>query len=173
MKSHYAFIINSAPGVGKSTILKNIHSRLPDGFAMIDGDDVGRVVPYQKSLSWLNVIQDNIADCCNNFSQYDYENCIVSFVFPTHERLNRLSGMLSDRGFRIKHIILDCSDDEITKRIMVRNTSKIINAEQAKNINRQIKNLSADYRIDTTETAADRVSDLVFDYILEVASENH
>ena len=66
MDKSIAYIINSAPGIGKSTLMKNLHARLPDGFALIDGDDVGKITPYQNNINWLNVIQDNITDCCFN-----------------------------------------------------------------------------------------------------------
>ena len=61
------FIINSAPGIGKSTLLSKLHISLPNDFAILDGDDVGRVTPYTNSIEWLNLIQDNMISCCNNF----------------------------------------------------------------------------------------------------------
>lgn len=83
MNNGYLYIINSAPGIGKSTLLQNLHMGLPEGFAILDGDEVGRV----------------------------------------------------------------------------------INVEQAKTLSRQMKNLSADYRIDTTEIMPDQVLTLVLECI--------
>ncbi len=165
MINNYAYIINSAPGVGKSTLLKNLHLRLPDGFAIIDGDDVGRVIPYQNNINWLNLIQDNIADCCSNYRSYGFGNCIISFVFPGEERLRRITELLNARGFEVIHILIDCEEDEMVRRITERNTSKMISVEKAKLLNQKMKILSADFRVDTTNTSADKVAELVTRYI--------
>ena len=171
MKNNYVYIINSTSGVGKSTLLKNLHTQLPDSFAIIDGDDVGRVVPYNNNINWLNLIQDNISDCCSNYKKYGYNNCIVSFVLPVKERLERLSNMLKRNDFCTKHIILECSEDEIERRLKERNTSKILNIEQAKNISREIKNLSADFRVDNPNIMPDEIAELILNYIMEINNE--
>ncbi|MCL2299258.1 MAG: ATP-binding protein [Firmicutes bacterium] len=166
MANSIVYIINSAPGVGKSTLLKKLHDRLPNGFAVIDGDDVGRITPYQNNANWLNAMQDNLVDCCSNFRNYGFSRCVVAFVFPNAERLSRLTDMLAGRGFHTSHILLICSEDEIERRLTQRNTSKIINVNQAKALNRQIQSLNADIRADTTEITADEVADLVNHYIM-------
>ena len=161
----YLYIINSAPGIGKSTLLQNLHMGLPEGFAILDGDDVGRVIPYQNNLTWLNLIQDNITDCCMNFRKSGFNRCVIGFVFPSEERLEHLRDLLASKGFHVTHILLECSEYEIERRITQRNTSRVINVEQAKTLSRQMKNLSADYRIDTTEIMPDQVLTLVLEYI--------
>lgn len=167
MEKGLAYIINSSPGVGKSTLLKNLHLRLPDGFSIIDGDDVGRIVPYMNDINWLNLIQDNIADCCLNYKKYGFKNCIIGFVFPSNERINRITNLLSDRGFQVKHIIIECDENEIERRIIQRNTSRIISVENAKILSRNMKTLSADFKVDTTSIDANRVADIIIDYIRE------
>ncbi len=64
-------IINSAPGVGKTTMLKLLETKLPKGFALMDGDDVGRIVPLNLSIEWLNLIQDNFVSCAKNFRELE------------------------------------------------------------------------------------------------------
>ncbi len=118
MNNGYLYIINSAPGIGKSTLLQNLHMGLPEGFASLDGDDVGRVIPYQNNLTWLNLIQDNIADCCINFRKSGFNRCVISFVFPSEERLEHLRDLLTGKGFHVTHMLLECSEDEIERRIM-------------------------------------------------------
>lgn len=167
MKDGLVYIINSAPGVGKSTLLNNLHFRLSNGFAIIDGDDVGRIMPYQSDINWLNLIQDNIADCCFNYKKYGFVNCIISFVFPTEERLERITNLLSARGFEVKHIIIACDDNEMERRITQRNTSRIINVEKAKKLNQQMKILFADFKVDTTYIEADSVAGIIINYIKE------
>ncbi|MCL2320946.1 MAG: hypothetical protein FWC47_02440 [Oscillospiraceae bacterium] len=48
MDKSIVYIVNSAPGVGKTTLMKKLHTKLPDGFALIDGDDVGKITPYEN-----------------------------------------------------------------------------------------------------------------------------
>jgi hypothetical protein len=169
MNTAIAYIINSAPGVGKSTLLKNLHLRLPDGFAIIDGDDVGRVLPYQNDINWLNLIQDNIAACCSNYISYGFPNCIISFVFPVEERLKRITELLHARGFEVIHILIDCEEEEMVRRITDRNTSRMISLEKARQLNRQMKALSADFRVDTTKINPDQVAVMVIDYINNIS----
>ena len=156
------YIINSAPGVGKSTLLKSLHSMLPDGFAILDGDDLGRVTPYRNDTNWLNAIQDNLVGCCVNFRSYGYTRCIAGFVFPAEERLNRITGMLIGEGFKVMHILLDCGEAEIERRITQRNTSRIINVQQAQALSHQMKQLAADCRIDTTDISSQEVANAVY-----------
>jgi len=165
MKKNIAYIINSAPGIGKSTLIKNLHTGLPNGFALLDGDDVGRIIPYEASTKWLNVIQDNLADCCANFKRYGFDNCVISFVFPVEERLERMKSLLAAKGFETAHVILECDENEMCRRIIQRNTSKLIKTEKAKELNNELKNLDADFRIDTTYINADEVANRVIEYI--------
>lgn len=169
MDKSIAYIINSAPGIGKSTLIKNLHTRLPDGFALIDGDDVGRTNPYENNINWLNVIQDNIVDCCSNFKKYGFSNCIISFVFSAEERLERIKNLLAIRGFKVVHIVLECDENEMCRRIMQRNTSKLINTEQAKKLNQALKFISADLKVNTTLIEADEVADIVINFIAEAS----
>lgn len=171
MKDGVAYIINSAPGVGKSTLLKNLHLRLPNGFSIIDGDDVGRVNPYENNINWLNLIQDNIVACCSNYKSYGFGNCMISFVFPDEERLKRITELLNSRGFEVVQILIDCEENEMVRRITERNTSKMISVEKAKQLNQKMKSLSADFRIDNTNISADKVADLMIEYISSTLKE--
>jgi len=167
MNDERAYIINAAPGAGKSTLLKNLHKILPDGFALLDGDDVGRVTPFQKNIDWLNVVQDNLASCCANFRRYGFTNCVIGFVFPDESRLERMKNLLRANGFKaVCHSILDCGDGELRERISRRNTSKMINIERAVELNGELKHLVADFRIDTTDLTADDVAKKAAAYLL-------
>lgn len=57
-------------GVGKTTLLRILEKKLLNGYALIDGDDVGRTIPLSISIDWLNLIQDNIIACAKNFKDY-------------------------------------------------------------------------------------------------------
>ena len=48
MDKSIAYIINSAPEVGKTTLLNNLHAILPDVFALLDGYNLGKTTPYEN-----------------------------------------------------------------------------------------------------------------------------
>lgn len=164
------FIINSAPGVGKSTLLRELQHQLPDGFALLDGDDVGRTVPLENNLEWLNLIQDNLASCCVNFRKYGKTHMVLSFVLPSEERVGRLSGLLEKEGFQVCHITLFCQEHEVERRITERNTSKLIKVSRAVELNQSIGELESDFRLDTTTLGINEVSDRALTFIQEKIS---
>lgn len=160
------FIINSAPGIGKSTLLSKLHALLPDNFAILDGDDIGRVTPYTNSIEWLNLIQDNMVVCCNNFRTYGKSNMILSFVFPSEERINRLKDRLNDFNFSSCHIKLTCDNEVQKERLMTRNSQKMISIEKAILINKQMHLMNSDFTVDTTLATPQEIAGIVIRYIV-------
>lgn len=145
-----AIILNASSGVGKTTLLKQLEKNLPEGFAVIDGDDVGRIVPLKLNLEWLDLIQDNIISCANNFQLYGTQVLVISFVFPSEKRLERLNGKLAKLGISTKMVCMYCKDEILEERMITRNTSRIVHVERALKCNEEIKKLTTDYLIDTS-----------------------
>ena len=160
-------VINSAPGVGKTTLLKLLEDKLSNGYAVIDGDEVGRTIPKINSTDWLNLIQDNIVACAKNYKEYNTKALLVSFVFPTPERLQRLSNLLKDVG-RVYHLTLICDAGELEKRIRIRNTQKLISIPRAIELNADIERLASYYAVDTTKKTTEEIADIVCDKIIEI-----
>ncbi|MCK5129651.1 MAG: hypothetical protein KAQ68_07355 [Clostridiales bacterium] len=160
-------ILNSAPGVGKSTLLKYMERNLPSSFALIDGDDVGRIVPLELSKDWLNLIQDNIVSCAINYMDFGIKYLIVAFVFPSKERVDRFINLLKNESIGVLCTCsLICNDTQLSWRIRDRNTSRIVNIERALEYNEAIKQLEADVTIDTTERTPQEVGELACDAII-------
>lgn len=162
------FIINSAPGVGKTSLMNNLQSRLKKGYAFLDGDDLGRVIPHVLNTGWLNLIQDNIVSCIDNFDGYKIKNCIVSFVFPTKERLERLYGLLRKRNHEIYHIILFCEKNRLIERIKRRNSQKIIEIRDSPEYDSMIRELNCDYKFDTSDMNVHDLCDEVYRVISDI-----
>lgn len=158
------FLLNSAPGVGKTTLLKSLRTHL-SGFAFIDGDNIGDVAPLENTDQWLNAIQDNICSCCLNFRRYGWAHIIASFVFPSAERIERLRRMLETESFDVRIISLICSAGEIERRIRKRNTSRLISADRAVELNGMIDRLDSDCKVNTTYLDDREVADMVLGYI--------
>jgi chloramphenicol 3-O-phosphotransferase len=145
------FILNSAPGVGKTSLINKLNTTIKEDFAFFDGDDVGRIVPYQLNKKWLNLIQDNLVCCAANCTKYNINNIVISFVFPTTERVERIKNKLIDHGFDVIHIALTCEKEELLRRLRERNNQKIVDIESGVKYNEMIKDLDADFLIDTTK----------------------
>ncbi|HMA60936.1 MAG TPA: AAA family ATPase [Halanaerobiales bacterium] len=160
-------IINGAPGVGKSSLLNLLQDNLKSRYALIDGDDLARTVPLENNTEWLNLMQDNIAACSENFIKYGIKNIIISFVFPTQERLNRFKKLLKREQDNFLYIVLKCEDDELRKRIKIRDKQRLLNIEDALNCNHKINRLENDYVVETT----DKSPELVLSEILKILSE--
>lgn len=163
-----AIIINAAPGVGKSTLLKLLENNLPQGYAVVDGDDVGRTIPLVKTVDWLNLMQDNIVSCAKNYKRYNIKTLIISFVFPTKERLQRLSDLLKDEECFVYHITLTCDSNQLKKRIEIRNTQKLISISNALEMNNKIKELKSYYSLDTTNKFPEEVANLICEKIMKI-----
>ena len=167
-----AVIINSAPGVGKSTLLKELEKILSNGYAILDGDDLGRTIPLVNSVEWLNLMQDNIASCAKNYSEYNIKTLIISFVFPTFKRLQRLTDLLNKAGCSVTHLRLICEDEELKMRIKKRNTQRAVKIGRAIELNRNITELTSDYMIDTTEKTPEEVAQIVKEILEKQKGEN-
>jgi hypothetical protein len=95
-------------------------------------------------------MQENIACCVSNFFKYDYKNVLISFVFPTDERIKRLKNLIEGKGSKVSHVKLLCSKKILKGRLVNRNTQKIISIKRALEINEMIENLESDYSIETS-----------------------
>jgi len=89
-------IINGPPGVGKTTLLHNILQQLPPDSAILDGDDVARLHPFDGSLGWVNLVHANVLACAVNMRQAGVKHLLIGFVFPgewAYQHLNALFGV--------------------------------------------------------------------------------
>ena len=165
-------IINAAPGIGKTSLLKRIEKSDLQDSAVIDGDDLGRIIPLQGTDRWLNLIQDNLASCAANYQEYGLRLLFISFVLPSQERVSHLMKKLMDAGIsNVFHITLICDDAEIESRIVARNTSRLITVGRAKELNAEIKLLESDYRMDTSHKDADEVFRKLSNIFSEIMSQ--
>ena len=162
------FILNSAPGVGETSLINKLNTTIKEDFAFFDGDDVGRIVPYQLNKKWLNLIQDNLVCCAANCTKYNINNIVISFVFPTTERVERIKNKLIDHGFDVIHIALTCEKEELLRRLRERNNQKIVDIESGVKYNEMIKDLDADFLINTTKLSKKKVANELLKIINDI-----
>jgi len=160
-------VITGAPGVGKTTVLPAICERLPQKNGFIDGDSVGRTKPLDIELERLNLIQDNIYACAQNFQKWGAEWFVAGFVLPTQEKIQRLTDALKKLDCRVHIIGLVADKETLSKRNKEKNESygrdpgSILGAIE---LDEMIKEIKGIHIIDTTALSLIQVADKVVDY---------
>lgn len=160
-------LITGAPGVGKTTILPAICERLPQKNGFIDGDSVGRTTPLDIELDRLNLIQDNICSCAQNFQKWGAKWFVAGFVLPTQERMQRLTDALKKLGCHVHIIGLVADKETLSKRNKEKDESygkdpgSILGAIE---LNGMIKEIRGIHIIDTTILSVNQVAEQVVAY---------
>lgn len=168
-KSLDAIIITAAPGIGKTTIFSNLAEKLPGKSALLDGDDVGHLIPFSLSQEWLNLVQDNIAACAENFARCGIRYFVTCFCLPSQERLDRLVGLLSNLRYQVHIIALIADDNSLLERNRQRGGCDVRDADEfAETIrcNRAIKELEGVTFIDTTNMNLEHIGEKIAQTIL-------
>jgi len=157
--------INGTSFVGKSTLLKQLHTRLPGKCAVLDGDDVGRIFPYEISRQWLDLIQNNILSCALNFKAAGVDFFLFAFPFPAINSIDRLNAIFLSQGHAINWINLIASDSTLEARFRARGGTKPENLRRGLDMNRAITQLPGFFTMDTTGLTPDEVAEAVLEYM--------
>jgi dephospho-CoA kinase len=169
-----AIVITAAPAMGKSTLFASLAERIPGKAAFLDGDEVGRLVPFRLTREWLDLVQDNIAACAANFADCDVRLFVTAFCLPSQERVDRLICLLEKIGYRV-HIIALVSDEEaLLERNRTRGGDDIRDAEEfasSLECNRGIRELQGVTLIDTTSMSVEQTASQVLRTILDLTRE--
>ena len=169
-----AIIITAAPGIGKTTVFPILAETLPEKSALLDGDSVGCLLPFSLSLEWLDLVQDNIAACAENFAGCGIRYFVTCFCFPSQERLDRLTGLLSNLGYQVHRIALIADDSSLLERNRQRGGCDVRDtAEFAETLrcNKAIKELEGVTSIDTTNISPEHVGQKIIQTILYLTKE--
>jgi len=162
-----AIVITGAPGIGKTTLLPLVADALGDKGAFLDGDDVGHTRPLDRTKERLDVIQDNIGSCADNFSAWGARHFIAAYVFPSQERIDRIVTRLRDSGHRSVAVGLIAEEEVLIERHRSRPEDYGTDPEclrDAAGCNAGIRQLQGVHPIDTTSLSIDDVAKAVVDY---------
>jgi hypothetical protein len=170
-KSLDAIIITAAPGIGKTTIFPTLVAKLSEKCALLDGDDVSRLIPFRLTHEWLDLVQDNISACAENFAKCGIRYFITCFCLPTQERIDRLTGLLNDLGYRVHCIALIADDDILLDRNRQRGGCDVRDADEfaeTLRCNKGIKELKNVTFIDTSDISVEHIGQKVAHAILSL-----
>lgn len=108
-------IINGAPGVGKSTVGNLLFSRLQN-IAILDGDDVWRINPFEVTDNTRDIVERNIAFVLRNYLEAAYEYVILVWVLHQQSIIDCLLSKLDDLKFKVYIFTLICDEETLLER---------------------------------------------------------
>ncbi|MCC7406487.1 MAG: AAA family ATPase [Phycisphaeraceae bacterium] len=159
-------VLNGASGVGKTTVLRRILARLPGRGAILDGDDVSRVHPFECSTDWLNLVQDNLLCCAENLMRFGVSYLVIGFVLPSRERVDRLNRVFRDKGLSLRWVGLVASDSCLQNRLKERGVVAEGIFSTAREFNDAIKSFTDHLQVDTSGLSPEAVAERVLSLAL-------
>lgn len=169
-------VINGSSCVGKTTVLHHILHKLPAHSAILDGDDVARLHPFQLTTTWLNLVQDNLLACAENMRAAGVNYLLLSFVFPSQERVDRMERIFGQQGFSLRWIHLVADERALRDRLDDRGVRQPDIIESALQLNANIAHLaesSGQQLVDTTDMTAEAVCGQILDALTEQICRQH
>jgi hypothetical protein len=170
----HVYIINGAPGIGKTTLLRTILGHLPADSAVLDGDDVARLQPCDASPRWVNLVQANLVACAANMQQAGVAHLLMGFVFPGEWAYQHLNALLGTAGLSPIWINLVADDACLLARHQARGETRQDIFHESIEFNASIRSLAQAHdliSIDTTLLEVDAVCRLVLAVIARTPLE--
>lgn len=111
-------VITGAPGVGKSSVARELLSQLPDKSVWIDTDDLIRVKPWHVDLSLCELAALNLLACVDNFKHWKARIILVSGAIVPGGIFSCLNEYSADKGCQEWQFFgLQANSDTLRKRI--------------------------------------------------------
>ncbi len=173
------YFITGSSGVGKSTLVKELKGRLPDGFAVYDFDEVG--VPLDADQSWrLETTRKWIKTAKQN-NLKNISTIIIGLIHP--DEVNEIAGV---EDVSVSYIMLEVENGELEKRLLafrfstperienLKKYEKVTPEEFFENNKRHVQKIKEEALrhdaifIDTTHKSPESVAKMVIDHVLGV-----
>lgn len=154
-------IITGAPAIGKTALLPKLAQQACEKTALLDGDDLARIAPFEFNLDWLNLVQDNAYACAKNCLDFGVKNLFFLYCLPTQERLDRIKGLFQKLTNDIEIIALIANDKTLTDRNISRGAELVRDKEDIDDSlywNNRVKELKNVKFVDTSELSLGEVA---------------
>ena len=154
--------------LGKTTLLKSILRRLPPDSAILDGDDVARLNPFEGSMRWVNLVHANLLACAINMHRAGVTHLLIGFVFPGEWSFLHLDTLFRAAGFAPVWVNLVAVDDYLLSRLRAKGVTRQDIFDSSNEFNANIRSLAQANGmvcIDTSELSVDDVCLKVLDVI--------
>jgi broad-specificity NMP kinase len=114
-------IINGVPGVGKSTVSKELHKALPKS-VWLDGDWCWMMNPWMITEENIKMVERNIIYLLRSyFSNSTFDYVIFSWVLHREEITQRILEGIQDFEYEITRITLTCTHESLRERMLLDN----------------------------------------------------
>lgn len=111
-------IINGVPGVGKSTVSKELHKALPKS-VWLDGDWCWMMNPWMITEENIKMVERNIIYLLRSyFSNSTFDYVIFSWVLHREEITQRILEGIQDFEYEITRITLTCTQESLRERML-------------------------------------------------------
>ncbi len=161
-------LINGTSGVGKTTLLHSIPR--PPNSAILDGDDVAQLQPFEGSPRWVNLVHDNLLACAVNMRRAGVAQLLIGFVFPGEWAYRHLETLFRSENFVPVWINLVADDDCLISRQQTKGVTRQDIFDLSIEFNAEIRGLAQVHdlvSIDTTELNTDSVCLKVLEVVAE------
>lgn len=157
-------IINGPPGVGKSTIGNLLFSRLQNS-AILDGDEVWRINPFEVTDRTRDIVERNIAFVLRSYIEANYEYVILVWVLHQQSIIDRLLSKLDNLKFKAHVFTLICDEETLLERRR-RQGKKGKELEVALDRLRQSLMLETE-KLDTSALKPDEIVDMIMESVIQ------
>lgn len=146
-------IINGAPGVGKTTVSKELNKSLRKS-VWLDGDWCWMMNPWMITEENIKMVESNIIFLLRNYlsnSTFDY--IIFNWVLHREEITQRLLEGIDDFEYELTRITLTCSNESLRERMLLDNRT-LEQYEKSSSRLRSYEQMKT-YKIDTSNIRID------------------
>lgn len=110
-------IVNGPPGVGKSTVCRQLYQRL-DGAVWLDGDWCWLMHPWDYSAQNKAMVLENITFLLRNYLKSgSFRYIILSWVIPDEAIFRQILDRLGEADYYLFRLTLICSEAALRARM--------------------------------------------------------
>ncbi len=108
--------IGGAPGVGKSTVARELLGRM-EGSVWLDGDDLWRMHPFVVNEVTRGLVEKNIRHVLRSFLKTGFSYVFFTWVLHDKTIVDRLLNNLINEPFEFSMFILVCDEQTLLTRL--------------------------------------------------------
>lgn len=158
-------IINGTPGVGKTTITKELYKNL-NHVAWLDGDWCWKINPFEVTMENRVLVKSNIIHMLNGYLMHStIKTILFNWVIPSEEVMNIVLDDLDLSHVDVIKITLMCNEESLRQRMIKdqRSEEKILNSIERLNDYQHMDTI----KIDTSDLNVKDTVNVLMHMILE------
>jgi len=151
-------IINGAPGIGKTAVGERLFGLLRN-CALLDGDDVWRINPFEVTERTKAIAIRNISFVLRGYIEAGYEYILLTWVLHQQAIIDELLGRLCDLDFEVRAFTLVAEEDVLRDRWRARAGRWEVPELVVDRLRQSLQTQTT--KIDTSHLTADAVAEMI------------